>query len=523
MLYQSDIETLISWYLTDKANVRTLLDDPFILKILANINGIPNEIAISTFEEYVEAYDQYGVSKRCSKYNDPDICMMRAAKVGDNELVKLFYSQGAHDIMATIKIAARNNNIDLINIMIDFANDRFTTNVEWQLLYTEIIYGAAMFGNFELMTWAIAKKLIYLDENVKAYFMSKDYNRIMFYAAVKNHVEIIQYAVDNGGTNYNAIIKGAVNNNNIELLKWAIENGADVNIILYAASENGNYELLNFALKNGANKYDAIFVGAASGGFIDLMEKYNTYNERALLAAVELAARKNHFYIVKYLISSLDLNETQRKKMILQCLNSAASKNNLDIINWIETSYGCFEDCKYAILRGCCIGDNLSLFITIYNELVQIDADVGMEGILSDVIFYGSIKILRWILINIAYNYNFNMMLSRAIRTNSFPIMKLIKSHGSTVTIASVNACINSKRRSLQTFVWLLSQLNKVIPYMQIASLSASRGALSILQYCLEKLGPEQINSKEFYQNIYHQAVAANQNKIAQWALLYLK
>jgi hypothetical protein len=154
MLYQSDIETLISWYLTDKANVRTLLKNPLILKTLANINGIPDNIVISDFGEYVEAHDKYGLSKRCSRYNDPDVCMMKAANAGNNNLVELFYFQGADDIMTTVQIAAKNNNIDLINIMIEFVNDKFTTNVEWQLLYTEIIYGAARYGNFDLVKWA---------------------------------------------------------------------------------------------------------------------------------------------------------------------------------------------------------------------------------------------------------------------------------------------------------------------------------------------------------------------------------
>jgi hypothetical protein len=58
---------------------------------------------------------------------------------------------------------------------------------------------------------------------------------------------------------------------------------------------------------------------------------------------------------------------------------------------------------------------------------------------------------------------------------------------------------------------------------MKIALFSASKGALPILQYCLEKLGPEEIHSKGVYEMIYNNAVASNQNRIASWAKLYLK
>jgi hypothetical protein len=350
-------------------------------------------------------------------------------------------------------------------------------------------------------------------------------------AAIGNNVHIIKYAVDNGGTNYDAIIKGAVVNNNIELLTWALENGANSNIILYLAAENGNYELLNFALKNGANKYGLILIGGASGGFIDLVKKYNTQHIRDLSDAVTAAATQNHLDIVEYLLSSSNLNEKQRKRLIIDTLFSAGSKNNLDIINWVRTTYGCSEECEFQILLGCCKGDNLSLFISIYNELTDIDISHFEERIVAITILNKSIQILKWILINIPYNYDLSRMMSQAIRTNSFPIMKLIRSYGYVVTTFSLRQVFAFHSHSLQTFVWLLNQIDGVIPYMEAALLHARTGPWHILQYCLEKLASEQTHPKnayhvendqpEPYKKLYNWAVSSKNPEVSNWALLY--
>lgn len=100
-----------------------------------------------------------------------------------------------------------------------------------------------------------------------------NWNFIMESAAKGNHVDIIQYAIDNGADDWDAGLYGAAKGNNKFLVLFFIGKGSEYwNLGLEASAKGGNKSLIDFFIEKGANNWRRGIYGSARGGHRSLVD-----------------------------------------------------------------------------------------------------------------------------------------------------------------------------------------------------------------------------------------------------------
>lgn len=547
IITNADIEVVVNLYFVC-VRIKNLLDNQHILDNLYKLNKLHG---IKTFSDYVMNFDRYRISKASYNYNCADICLIRASKIGDHDLAKSFVDRGATFLTGPVHLAAENGNRTLINLLINAGLNIFKTNTEWSVFYAQMIYGYAESSNVDindiLATIEIYKS--YIDDISVDFMVNLLYNEIIEYSRKAYNFGVVKYfskLITMTKSVANKLIMSASKSNDIENVKWISTLGANINLILYGAGQNNNRDMIKLAIVNGITEYKNIMAGASRHGHIDLLKEYDTGIFGDRIFSIHCAIKGGHLDIAKYLyFKSLPQNEElghKNEELKYYILQLAGAGNHKDIINWmrdlIVNEHSLFDYkpkilisndkpldindvCSDLILPGAVTGRFLHLFIEEYNKIRHLPID--HQKLMTNCIIYSSNDIIKWLLENNTFNYNYTPMMIKAALSGNIMMLQLCKDKALIRTSEVMKMSILDNIAGFFNFIYLFNIndddkkcLHVVITFC--LRRAAELGALDIIRWLCEKSLVQM--TPKIYISMYTVAVENKLNIIIDWCKL---
>lgn len=376
-----------------------------------NLDYVASKHGLHVGESFTDLVEEYDAKNRCVLNNSPDICLVKAAKLGLLDLVSEFIKEGATDLNPAAVEAAKNGHIDVVELLMDSGaeadddiyiasafsgsevlmryldpgeiedKDRRTT------LYTAYLLGAVRSGSLSLVNKALEQGALH-GENEK-HLLSLNLNPDS--DAFEKIVSLI------GAVDYDAALVGCSSYASLEGFK-RVERLASIGKGTYEAAyveavRGNNHELEEYLRDKIAvdeHTTERILMAAAYSGNADLYWEYEGMTtDRGRHAAIYTAAMKGRYALLKDL--SLDKDD-----YMLQ--SYAAYSGNRDIMGLIRG-----EPQNIAI--GAARAGNLSLLKDISSQI-----EYGDEGrataILTEAILSGSTATVAYVRDILREEYN---------------------------------------------------------------------------------------------------------------------
>jgi len=199
--------------------------------------------------------------------------------------------------------------------------------MEKELETVKTLFQVCRDGNLELL-----KEMVEAGSDI-----NEDNQIALAIAAIKGHLDIVKYLIDEGITKNGRVLLGAASAGKLDIIKYLVEEvGYDVlyrhHTSAYVAFKRGNTEVLEYLLTKGCILPDQ--------NIIDMCETGTTGSfKAAIMAKPELdlfiadgiylitAAKHGHVDIVKYLIEA---GYTMPARVIKEAFRKACKYGNLD-------------------------------------------------------------------------------------------------------------------------------------------------------------------------------------------------
>ena len=197
------------------------------------------------------------------------------------------------------------------------------------------IYLAALEGHMEIV------KLIMLEKGVH------DYERIMWSAASRGHMEIVKLMLEKGANDYDLAMGSAALGGHMDMVKFMLEKGANnYESAMEHAASGGHIEIVKLMLEKGANYYNWVMNSAAKGGHMNIVKLLLEKGANNYDSAIDCAAEEKHDDIVKLLQEHREKNKQEER--IVEIKTSQAQ----DFMQSIKTISRVVSQCTIEFTPG---------------------------------------------------------------------------------------------------------------------------------------------------------------------------
>jgi hypothetical protein len=348
-----------------------------------------------------------------------------ATREGNLNVLKWFVNHGAErENEFLLMEAARGGHLDILEWLMEERELGFDNILDPQ----SVFQCGAMSGNLKVIKWLKeqdcdfrnCERYIAMSGNIEALkWMTKNYKKhewnenmvtirknnmetkseaCIFNAAIKGHLHIIEFIINEGGSfnNIDKLYINAISGGHIHIVQWAIKKGYKCNysILIEESAKKGHLDIIKILVETGEGKIcsiDKFYSNAIYVGSIEIIQwgiengyKYCFYD------ILKKSAKKGHLHIIKWL-----------KKTHLKNIIGLDNKfrRNIGVIGLVSDKFNIFRwACKKEIFSQTreegCIN-----FIKTFKEInykfsVRIINYICNDGSKDD------LEILKWALKN---------------------------------------------------------------------------------------------------------------------------
>lgn len=207
------------------------------------IEKVPQKYKINwnTAMEYAALGNHIEIVKFCIEKGADhyDGGLLSAIKGSHKQLIKFFIDKGAKPLKSCLHFAAAINDVELIDLFLkNFNGDQMgALNI--------CTRGAARGGHLELL------------KHLKEKGADCNFDDLLWYGAIGNHIHIINYSIENGATKIEKGLKWAAKHGSAEAIKYFINKGAkNLQDALDYAFSGEQTKIIQFFYKKQHKKLD---------------------------------------------------------------------------------------------------------------------------------------------------------------------------------------------------------------------------------------------------------------------------
>lgn len=302
-------------------------------------------------------------------------------------------------------------------------------------------------------------------------------------ASSNGHLEIVKFLVENGAdvqSEDNYSLRWAVIEGHLEVVKYLVSRGADQfaydSHAIKTATLYKNYEIIEFLMENITDQKH-ILLSLCKTGDLELVKKYINFLNKDEIA-LGIAADKNHFNIVEYLIN-----------------NGYDVQYSNNIALTLASDSGHLEMVKYLVSKGASVDDNDNYAIEAASDkghlkIVKYLLDNGASP--TDRAFYLACKNGKYTTVELLFkngaNINTNDVLTGASKNDHENVVQFLLNKGMytntdynrALTIAVNNGCLNIVKQLLDKI-----EIEHINQYSVVIAIRINR--LDIFELFLEK------------------------------------